>query len=176
MDADLEARVKRIRVLMLDMDGVMTDGRVFYGDHGDEIKSFNLQDGFGLVLLQKSGIPTVIITGKKSKVNERRAKELKVLKLLQNVSDKGKAYDKLIRALKVQPEETCMVGDDVIDIPIMRKVGLAVAVQNAVAEVKEVAHYVTQRKGGEGAVREVVDLILKGQGTWPMVMGKYLES
>lgn len=170
---ELDERLKRVRLLVLDLDGVLTDGRIFYGDHGDELKSFHMQDGFGLVLLQKSGIPTVIISGKKSRVNERRAKELKIAKLFQNISDKAQVLQKTLQKMKLTPEETCVVGDDILDIPILKGAGFAVAVQNAVPEVKEIAHYVTQKKGGDGAVREVVDLILKGQGKWPIVTGKY---
>ena len=124
-------------------------------------------------MVDDGGRPEVIISGKKSKVNERRAKELKIYKLFQNVSDKASVLKKVIQKLKITAEEVCAVGDDLMDIPLLKEAGVAVAVQNALPEVKELAHYVTHRKGGEGAVREVVDLILKGQGRWPLVTGKY---
>jgi len=176
MNEELIARFKRIRLLALDLDGVLTDGRITYGDGGDQMKSFHMHDGYGMVLLKRGGVPSVIISGKKSKVNRRRARELGVLKLVENVSDKGPAFERILRQFKRKPEEVCFVGDDIIDLSAMRKAGLAVAVQNAVPEVKRAAHYVTRRCGGDGAVREVTDLILEHTGKWREAAGQYLSG
>ena len=169
----LTERLAKIRLAIVDIDGVLTDGRIALGDYGDELKFFDAQDGFGLVLLRRAGLSTVIISGKKSRINHRRAKELMVNKIIQNAFDKLKVFEKVIRKFKVTPEEVCYIGDDLIDLPVMRRVGLAAAVANAVDEVKQAAHVVTQRSGGRGAVREVADLLLKGQGRWAKATEKY---
>ena len=173
MSADLQARIQRIKLVIVDNDGVLTDGRIVLGDYGDELKFFDVQDGFGLVLLRRAGLSTVIISGKKSRINHRRAKELMVNKIIQNAFDKLKAFEKIIKQFKVSPEEVCYIGDDLIDLPVMKRVGLAVAVPNAVQEVRQAAHYQTQKFGGRGAVREAVDMILKGRGLWQKVTEKY---
>ena len=173
MSADLQARIQKIKLVIVDNDGVLTDGRIVLGDYGDELKFFDAQDGFGLVLLRRAGLSTVIISGKKSRINHRRAKELMVNKIVQNAFDKLKAFEKIIKQFKISPEEVCYIGDDLIDLPVMKRVGLAVAVPNAVQEVREAAHYRTQKYGGRGAVREAVDMILKGQGLWQKVTEKY---
>ena len=172
---DLQQRIQKIKLVIVDIDGVLTDGRIVLGDYGDELKFFDVQDGFGLVMLRRAGLSTVIMSGKKSKINHRRAKELMVNKILQNVFDKLKAFEKLLKQFKVEPEEVCYIGDDLIDLPVMKRVGLAAAVLNAVDEVKAAAHYVTKKYGGRGAVREVVDLLLKGQERWTEVTEKYFR-
>ena len=151
---------------MLDIDGVLTDGRIVYGDYGDELKFFDVQDGLGLVLLKKAGFETVMVSAKKSRINVRRAKELNVTKIYQKAWDKLKIYEKILKKFKVNHENVCYIGDDLIDLPVLSRVGLAVAVRNAIDEVKEKAHLVTEKSGGRGAVREVTDLILKAQGKW----------
>ena len=171
----LQERISKIKLVVLDNDGVLTDGRIILGDYGDELKFFDVQDGLGLVLLRRAGIFTAIISGKRSRVNKRRAKELGVNKLYQNTSDKVKVFEKLNKKFKVSPDQVCYVGDDLIDIPLLTRTGLGVAVANAVSEVKEAAHYVTTRTGGRGAVREVTDMILKGQGLWDKVTARYFQ-
>ena len=171
--SDLQERIQKIKLVIDDNDGVLTDGRIVLGDYGDELKFFDVQDGFGLVLLRRAGLSTVIISGKKSRINHRRAKELLVNKIIQNAFDKLKAFQKIMKKFKVTPEEVCYIGDDLIDLPVMTRVGLAVAVSNAMDDVKRTAHYVTQKSGGRGAVREVADLLLKGQGRWAQVTEKY---
>ena len=173
--ADLNERIQKIKLVIVDNDGVLTDGRIVYGDYGDDIKFFDVQDGFGMVLLRRAGLNTVIISGKKSSINHRRAKELMVNKIFQNAFDKLKVFEKVSQKFKIAPEETCYVGDDLIDLPVMTRVGLAVAVSNAVEEVKLAAHYITQKSGGRGAVREVVDMLLKGQGKWTEVTQRYFN-
>ena len=175
MSDDLKERIFKVKLLILDIDGVLTDGRIIYGDYGDELKFFNVQDGFGLVMLHRVGIPTVVISAKKSRVNQRRAKELKVHKLYQNVRDKRKAFDKIVKKMKLKHEEVCFVGDDLMDIPILSRVGFAVGVRNAVEHVKESVHYVTVKSGGHGAVREVTDLILKTQHKWHAATERYFQ-
>ncbi len=159
----------------MDIDGVLTDGRIVLGNYGDELKFFDVQDGLGMVLLREADIKTVVMTARKSRINERRAKDVKVVKLYQKVRDKLKIYEKVLRKFRVRPEEVCFIGDDLIDIPVLKRVGFGVAVQNAAEEVKDVAHYVTQKKGGRGAVRETTDLILKTQNKWGNILERYLK-
>ena len=172
---DIKDRIFKVKLLILDIDGVLTDGRIIYGDCGDELKFFDVQDGFGLVMLRRTGIPSVVISAKKSRVNQRRAKELRILKLYQNVRDKLKVFEKVVKKMKLKHEEVCFIGDDLMDLPVLSRVGFAVAVANAVEDVKEAVHYVTQKMGGRGAVREVVDLILKTQAKWPGVTERYFQ-
>ena len=175
MPDDLKDRILKIKLIALDVDGVLTDGHIIYGDYGDELKFFDVQDGLGLVMLRRAGVHVVIISAKKSRVNQRRAKELKVTKIYQNVGDKLKIFEKVAKKMKLNPEEICFIGDDLVDIPVMTRAGFAVAVKNAVAEVKDAAHYVTLRNGGRGAVREVADLILKTQQKWAAATERYFH-
>lgn len=171
-DLNLDERLRRVKLIATDLDGVLTDGTIYYGDHGDEIKGFHIQDGQGIVLAQRAKIRTVIITGRKSKVNERRARDLKVDRLIQDCHDKGRMFEKICAKYRIPVEEAAYVGDDLLDLAPMRKAGLAVAVRNAVAEIRSAAHYVTERQGGEGAVREVIDMILKSQGHWSALLSR----
>ena len=164
LSQELKDRIEKIKVVAMDLDGVLTDGRIIYGDYGDELKFFDVQDGFGLALLREAGLKTVIVSSRKSRTHQRRAGELKITKLYQNVKDKLKCFQEILKRYKLRPEEICFIGDDWVDAPILSRAGLAVAVSNAVPEIKELAHYVTQKLGGRGAVREVADLLLKGLG------------
>lgn len=168
----IEDKAKKIKLLLLDVDGVMTDGKIYYGNYGDEIKAFDVKDGFGLVLLRRARIETAVITAKKSKVIRLRAKDMGVRRVYEN-SSKLKIFHKLLKKFKVSNEEVCFIGDDLIDIPILRSVGLPVSVPQAVTEVKSVAAYITKASAGCGAVREICELILKSQGKWEEVTGKY---
>ena len=172
---ELQERFKKVKLVIFDNDGVLTDGRIVYGDYGDELKFFDVQDGHGMVMLHRAGLRTVILSAKKSKINRKRAKELMISEVFEKAVDKLKVYEKILKKFKVAPEEICYVGDDLIDLPVMRRVGVAAAVSNAVDEVKEAAHYVTQKSGGRGAVREVADLLLKTQGLWIQVTEKYFK-
>ena len=172
---DLKERILKIKLVVLDIDGVLTDGRIVYGDYGDELKFFDVQDGFGLVMLRRAGIQTVIISAKKSRVNYRRAKELYATKIHQNVRDKLKIFEKVVKKMKLKHEEACFIGDDLVDLPVLSRVGFAVGVKNAVDEVKDASHYVTLRNGGRGAVREVADIILKTQHKWSEVTERYFS-
>ena len=165
-----KTRFQRIKLFAMDVDGVLTDGKIIFDSHGRETKIFDVQDGFGLVLLKKAGLKTAIITARYSKVTTIRGKDLDIDKIYQDAYPKLTVYPKLLRDFKVSAKEVCFVGDDIVDIPILKRVGLAVAVANATPETKRAAHYVTKNKGGEGAVREVIELILKSQGWWPKLV------
>lgn len=172
---DVIDRINKVKILILDIDGVMTDGHIIYSIYGDELKFFDVQDGFGITLLHKAGIKSVIITAKKSRIVKLRARDMKVAKAYQGYMDKLKAFDQAVRKFKVKPEEVCFIGDDLIDLPVLKRVGLAVAVPNAVEEVRRHAHFITERAGGHGGVRELCDLILKTQGKWDLATEKYLR-
>jgi 3-deoxy-D-manno-octulosonate 8-phosphate phosphatase (KDO 8-P phosphatase) len=164
--SDLAARCEPIRLLVLDVDGVLTDGRITYTDNGVEIKSFHVRDGSGLVLWQRAGRQVAIISGRNSRAVEVRAAELGIKLLYQGRTDKQQALRDLLTSLDVRPEQVCAVGDDLPDLPVLRACGLAVAVADACAEVRAAAYFVTMVPGGCGAVREVVELILRAQGLW----------
>lgn len=175
MQSDVIAKVKNIKLLVLDIDGVLTDGRIVYGIYGEELKFFDVHDGLGIVMLRWAGIPSAIITAKKSAVVKRRCKDLSITKVYQGYPNKSVPFEKTLRTFRVSNTEACFVGDDIIDIPAMKRAGLAVSVPNAVEEVKQHAHYVTQRRGGRGAVREICDLILKSQNKWDLATKKFFK-
>lgn len=157
--------LSKIKVLILDVDGVLTDGRIIMDGNGVETKNFDVQDGFGIVFARKCGIKVAIISARPSPVVQWRAKDLGIDKVFM-VYPKISAYDTLKAEWGIKDEEVCFIGDDVADLKILKKVGFPVAVSNAVFEVKQVAKYVTERHGGRGAIREVVEMILKAQGQW----------
>ena len=173
--ASIERRASRIKLLLMDCDGVLTDGRLWLTDEGDEQKSFNTHDGLGLSLLHRAGLKSGIITGRSSRAVARRAQELGVEFVCQGNPDKIAAFEQLLREAGVDENEVAFVGDDLPDIPIMNRAELAVAVADAVAETRSVAHYVTRAKGGRGAVREVIEIILKSQGRWHDLVEDYLK-
>ncbi|MCM8763530.1 MAG: HAD-IIIA family hydrolase [Candidatus Omnitrophica bacterium] len=170
---DIFERAKKIKLLIMDVDGVLTDGKFYYGNYGDELKAFNIHDGFGLTLLTRAGIKTVIITAGNSKIVTRRAKHLRITKIYQKAYKKINTYTRVLKKFRIKDEEVCYIGDDLIDIPILKRVGLAVCVPNAREELKSFVHYVTVNKGGEGAVREVIEIILKAQDKWDLVTEHY---
>lgn len=171
--SDVRERAARIRLAIFDVDGVMTDGRVIINDQGVETRFFDIKDGFGVVALQQSGIEAAIISTKQSESVARRAKELRIEMLYMGVRKKLEKYEEILREKGLTDAEVCYVGDDLVDLPLMKRVGLAVAVADAVDEVKAHAHYVTDRKGGKGAVREACELILKAQEKWDRVVGMF---
>ncbi len=172
----IEARARKIKLVICDIDGVLTDGRIIYDSEGRELKNFHVLDGLGLVLLKKAGIQTGIISARNSKVVAHRAKELKVDHVFTGVFPKLAAYEQLIKKLKLTDDEVCFIGDDLPDLGVMKRVGLAVAVSNAVTETKKVAHFITRKNGGEGAVREVTERILKAQGFWTRILKEMSSS
>ena len=162
-------RAKRIRLLLLDVDGVLTDGRLAFDGAGREIKFFHIRDGQGIRLLQKAGIRAGILTGRRSKAVAHRAKDLGIRLVFQKVRDKGQVLETLLKRENFRAEEVCFVGDDLMDLAALSRVGLAVSVADAVPEVKAIAHYTTRSPGGQGAVREICEQILKAQGRWEEV-------
>jgi 3-deoxy-D-manno-octulosonate 8-phosphate phosphatase (KDO 8-P phosphatase) len=169
-------RARRVKILITDIDGVMTDGRIIYSIYGDELKFFDVTDGFGISLLSKVGIKTVIMTAKKSRIVKQRGKDLKVARVYAGFLDKLIPFNDLLKRFKVTAEEICFIGDDLIDFPVLKRVGFAVSVPNAMEEVKAAAHYITTRHGGRGAVREVCDLILKSQDKWGDATDRFLKQ
>lgn len=162
----MQERLKKIKVLILDVDGVLTDGGIIIDSNGVETKRFDVQDGFGLVFWKKCGFKSAIISARQSAVVAHRAKDLQIDEVFVGVYPKINSYEELNKKWNVKDEEICFIGDDVADLGILKRVGFAAAVANAVFEVKSIAHYVSPKKGGEGAVREIIELILKAQGKW----------
>jgi 3-deoxy-D-manno-octulosonate 8-phosphate phosphatase (KDO 8-P phosphatase) len=167
---------KTIKLVLFDVDGVLTDGRLILGDDGQEYKAFYSQDGHGIKMLQRHGVITGVITGRTSEVVRHRVKNLNIEHVFQGHEEKYPVYRQLIKDLKFNPEQTCFVGDDVVDLPIMLDVGLAIAVANAHPIVKQHAHWVTSKSGGQGAAREVCELIMYAQGTYGKAMENYLST
>ncbi len=171
----MEERLRKIRLLLLDVDGVMTDGRIVYDNNGIETKAFDVKDGHGLKLLQRAGVRVGIITGRRSRVVDLRAEELGIDILYQGCKNKLVPYAEIRQDLGLKDDEIAYVGDDLVDLPILRLVGFAATVADAVADIKPHVHYVTDRSGGRGAVREVCDLLLKQTGAWAEVTTRYFE-
>jgi YrbI family 3-deoxy-D-manno-octulosonate 8-phosphate phosphatase len=163
---DLPARCQRIEMLVLDVDGVLTDGSIIYTNDGAEIKAFHVRDGSGLKWWTQLGKKAGIITGRQSALVERRAAELGISAVRQGVEDKKATFLQMVQANGVRAEAACYVGDDLIDVPVLRICGLGVAVADACAEAQQAAAYVTRAPGGRGAVREVIELLLRAQGRW----------
>jgi 3-deoxy-D-manno-octulosonate 8-phosphate phosphatase (KDO 8-P phosphatase) len=172
---EIERRASRIRLLLMDCDGVLTDGRITFVGEGDEEKSFHTRDGHGIVLLHRAGLSSGIISGRTSTLVERRARELSMAYVKQGTWDKIKEFEEVLSEAGVEEEEVAFIGDDVTDIPLMHRSQLAVAVADATEETRRAAHYVTQLPGGFGAVREICELILKAQGQWDDLMARYIK-
>ena len=170
---ELKAKAKDIKLLILDVDGVMTDGKIVLDGNGNEIKSFNVRDGHGIKMAQRVGITVAIITGRQSKVVDLRAEELGIKEVHQKSVDKLKTFREMMERLGLEDREAAFVGDDIVDIPVMKRVGFPCAVSDAEEYVKEAALVVTKRRGGEGAVREVIDYILRCRGDWESITAKY---
>ncbi|MDP8259428.1 MAG: HAD-IIIA family hydrolase [Candidatus Gygaella obscura] len=171
---NIEERIKKIRLLLLDVDGVLTDGRIIYDTSGRELKLFNVYDGMGVHLLNKQKIPTIIITAKASRSIKPRAKDMGVKKVYDDLMPKSKVYEKIKAEYGISEDEVCFIGDDLVDISAMKLAGFAVAVNNACEEVKQTAHYITKAYGGKGAVREVSEIILKSQNKWDEAIKDYV--
>jgi 3-deoxy-D-manno-octulosonate 8-phosphate phosphatase (KDO 8-P phosphatase) len=171
--AEVDRRARRIKLLLMDCDGVLTDGRLELLENGDEQKTFHARDGQGISLFHRAGLKTGIISGRTSSAVERRAQDLGMAYVRQYAKDKIKALDEIMAEAGVSIDECAYIGDDLPDIPVMLRVELAVAVADAVVETKQAAHYVTELRGGQGAVREVTDLILKAQGRWNELMKRF---
>lgn len=175
VDPKVLALAAKVKLLLFDVDGVLTDGRLVIGDDGQEYKAFNSRDGHGIKMLQGHGVATGIITGRSSEVVTHRVRDLGIPYVHQGCKEKLPVYRKLIAELGLAPEQTAYVGDDVVDLPIMLHVGLAIAVQNAHPLAREHAHWITPGIGGYGAAREVCEMILHAQGAYHREMLKYLS-
>jgi 3-deoxy-D-manno-octulosonate 8-phosphate phosphatase (KDO 8-P phosphatase) len=173
--SDVDQRARAIRLLVLDVDGVLTDGRLYYGGDEVELKAFHIQDGHGLKMLRESGIEVAIITGRTSQAVERRAQNLGVQYIYQGVGDKLAVFQQLLARLGLSAAAAAGMGDDLPDLPILRRCGLAVTVPEAPALIRSHAHYVTSLHGGSGAVREVCELLMQAQGTLEGKMQEYLR-
>ena len=173
LPTDLITRAARVDALVLDVDGVLTDGRIIYDAFGDELKCFDVQDGAGLALWHKAGLRSAMITSRAGKMVKRRAKELKVDVLVQKAQQKLPHYERFLSRYRLSHNQACAIGDDLMELPILKRVGFAVAVPSAPDEVKAVCHYVTRHPGGRGAVREVIELILKTKGLWEDALRPY---
>ena len=171
---EVESRAARVRLLLLDCDGVLTDGRITPVVGGEELKSFHTRDGHGLVMLHRAGLRSGIISGRKSRLVELRAADLGISFVRQGAHNKVEVFEALLAEAGLEPAHAAYVGDDVVDIPLMRRCALAVAVADATPDTRAAAHFVTQLPGGFGAVREVCELILKAQGRWDELMKRYL--
>lgn len=176
MDAALRERASKIRMLVLDVDGVLTDGRLYFDHAGNEMKAFNTRDGMGMKALQQCGIEVAVITGRKSGAVAQRMQQLAVQHVYQGREDKLKAFLHLLKTTGLDAEQICFAGDDWIDIPVLLRAGLAVTVADAEDRVKDQAHWITSRKGGDGAVREICNLIMIAQDKEQTFVDKILAS
>lgn len=165
----------KVELLLLDVDGVLTDASIFYGPAGSELKAFSTRDGFGIRLLREAGVETGLITARSSEAVRRRAEDLKLRHVYQGAGNKIKAFNKILADQDLRPEQVAYMGDDWLDLPVLLRVGLAAAVADAVPEVKEAAHYVTSRPGGRGAVRELCELIIEAKGLREKLFAGYAK-
>lgn len=166
-----DEKAKKIELLVLDVDGVLTDGRIIINDLGQETKYFNVKDGYGLRRLMDAGIDVAIITGRESEAVKHRAADLGIEMVFQGIKDKESVCRKVIRDKGLDKEQVCCMGDDLPDIPMLKCAGLPVAVADAAVEIREFASYVTKSPGGFGAVREMCEIILKAKNAWPKIQG-----
>ncbi len=169
----LAQRIKKIKLLVLDVDGILTDGKIVLDHEGRETKHFDVKDGFGLVLLKRAGLKTAIISARSSPALTARAKDLNIDKIYQDAFPKIEAYRELLKEFHLNDDDVCFMGDDLPDREVLLRVGLAATVPSAVTEIKKSVHYVTKKDGGAGAVREIIELILKTQGLWKNILQKY---
>jgi len=169
-------KARNIKLLILDVDGVLTDGRLYYNEQGEVTLGFHIQDGLGIDLLHRVGLQTAIISGRKAGAVEKRAAQLKIQHVHLGCAQKAQTYKALREKLQLNHEQIAYVGDDWIDIPAMKQVGLKIAVANAVPEVKAIADWETPHKGGKGAVRDVCELILKAQGHYENLLADYFQD
>jgi len=174
MNKRLIARAHRIRLAIFDVDGVLTDGTVYVTERGEEMKAFSILDGLGLKMLSESGVVTALLSGRKSKMVALRAREIGIAHVLQGISDKLEAYHRLVRKLGLAEEETSFMGDDLPDLPVLRRCGLAFSVPNAPEVVRSHVHYVTRAPGGQGAAREACEFLMRARGTLDAQMRTYL--
>jgi 3-deoxy-D-manno-octulosonate 8-phosphate phosphatase (KDO 8-P phosphatase) len=176
MKANVQERAARIKLLLMDCDGVLTDGRIWLFEDGEEQKGFHTRDGLGIDVLHRAGLRSGIISGRSSRAVETRARDLGMSFVVQGHEDKVQAFADVLAQASVGNAEVAFIGDDLNDIPLMMQSGLGVAVADAAVETREHAHYVTKASGGFGAVREVIELILKSQSRWDDLIKKYVTT
>ena len=170
---EIQTKLKKIKMLILDIDGVMTDGSIIMDSDGREMKNFNVRDGHGLVMIQRHGIQVAILTGRKSAVVDHRARDLKITEVYQGALNKKEIFAQILQKNNLTPELIAYMGDDIVDIPVLKLVGFSVAVADALELVKKIVDYVTVNRGGQGAVREICEMLLMAQGHWPEVAARY---
>lgn len=171
----LYQRCLHVEMLLMDVDGVLTDGGIVYGNSGEEIKTFHVRDGSGLKMWTKLGKRAGLLSGRKSALVERRAAELGIATVVQGADDKLGAFERIVQEQGLRAEQVCYMGDDLPDVPVLRRCGLAVAVADACQEARQLAHHVSQAPGGRGAVREVIELVLRAQGRWQEVVTDFMR-
>ena len=171
--AALQEKIKQVRLLILDVDGVLTDGRIIVDDAGRGTKQFNVRDGHGLKMLMRYEVEVVLLTGRTSEVVTHRAQDLGINEVYQGAWNKLEVFEEIIRKKNILPAEMAFVGDDVVDVPVLRRVGFSATVADASADLKDVVDYITNLKGGRGAVREICEIILKAKEKWPEVAARY---
>jgi 3-deoxy-D-manno-octulosonate 8-phosphate phosphatase (KDO 8-P phosphatase) len=171
---DLDRRLAQVQLLLTDVDGVMTDGSVYVGEN-DEYKQFGIQDGLGLVILRRTGVKVGWLSARPSPATRRRGEELKLDFIVQQKGSKVASAEKILAEAGIDWGRLCYMGDDVVDLCMLKRAGVAIAVANAIDEAKAMAHYVTRHTGGHGAVREVVTMILKAQGKWNQIVSEFIE-
>jgi 3-deoxy-D-manno-octulosonate 8-phosphate phosphatase (KDO 8-P phosphatase) len=176
MKREVTARARKIRLLVMDVDGVLTDGRMVLSDRGDELKMFHTHDGIGLALAHRAGLKTALVTGETSPIAKARGEKLGVGVVVLGARRKGDVVDTLLAEHGMSADALAYIGDDLLDLPALQRAGLAVTVADAVADVKAVAHVVTKAPGGQGAVRECVELLLRAQGVWDTVYRAFIEE
>lgn len=172
----VSARARRVRFLIMDVDGVLTDGRMVLTERGDELKFFHTHDGMAIALAKRAGLKIAIVTGEKSMIAQTRGGKLQVDEVVLGARRKGEVVDQLLKKYALPAAAAAYIGDDLLDIPVLQQVGFAVAVANAVPEVKRVAHFVTKARGGRGAVREAVEVILRAQAIWNSLVTAYVRD
>lgn len=169
----LKEKLAKVKFLLLDVDGVLTDGRIIYDSQGNDSKFYDVHDGLGVYLLGRMGVKTVLITAKGSLSIRPRARDMRVEAVYEDILPKSKVYEKVRRKYRLRDEEICFVGDDLVDLCVLKKAGVPVATRNAVPEIRRRALIVTKRPGGRGAVREIAELILKAKGVWEKALELY---
>src|ERR671922_2089956 len=169
-------RARKTRLLMMDVDGVLTDGRIIQDCHGHELKAFDVKDGHGIVMAHRAKLRTALISGRESEAIARRAQELGIELVFQKIWNKLEVYEKILVDTGLTHDKVAYIGDDLVDIPLLRRVGLAAAVADAVDEVKAAAHLITQRCGGQSAAREGVGMVLRAQGHWDTLLERYTKA
>ena len=173
MKKSLREKLQHIKILIMDVDGVMTDGRIIINDDGRETKNFDVRDGHGIKLVQRYGIEVALLTGRQSEVVKHRANELGITEVHQKIFNKKEVFAEILQKNNLNAYQAAFIGDDIIDIPVLKEAGFSATVADAIDIVKKTVDYVTKKKGGRGAVREVCEMLLQAQGRWPEIAAKY---